>query len=141
DNALGAIARGVWEEIQNNADAIQSARPKVSKNSAGYLIWDVWNKETDIFDLTKLFVGAQGTTGIITEITYMLVPIEQESVLLVSFVRDIESVPQVVSLLKQSDLETLEMYDDHTFKFAVKFFPDFLKNKGLWQSIRFVFSF
>lgn len=141
DNALGHIARDIWKIISEYTDDIQKARPTTSKNASGYLIWDVWNPETEMVDLTKLFVGAQGTTGIITEITYKLVPIEKESVVMVSFVRDIALVPEIVNRLKQFDLETLEMYDDHTFKFAVKFFPDFFKKRGVFSAIRFGLSF
>ncbi len=141
DTALGHIARDVWGTISKHGDAIKNARPTTSKNASGYLVWDIWNEEQQIVDLTKLFVGAQGTTGVITEITYKLVPIEKESVVMVSFVRDIALVPEMVNRLKQFDLETLEMYDDHTFKFAVKFFPDFLKKRGFFSAIRFALGF
>ncbi len=140
-DALGKLARVTWQLLQEHRDNIIAAQPKTSKNASGYLIWDVWNRETGIFDLTKLFVGAQGTTGFITEITYGLVPVETESVLLVTFVKDIELIPQLVTELKKSDLETLEMYDDHTFKFAVKFFPDFLKKRGPIAALRFAIGF
>lgn len=141
ETALGHIARDIWRLISENTEAIIKAKPTTSKNAAGYLLWDIWDETTQTVDLTKLFVGAQGTTGFITEITYKLVPIEKESVVMVSFVRDISLVPEIVNRLKQFDLETLEMYDDHTFKFAVKFFPDFLKKRGLLAAIRFGFSF
>ena len=41
----------------------------------------------------------------------------------------------------QFNPETLEAYDDKTMKLAVKFFPDFLKNKGLLGMIKFMWSF
>ena len=37
--------------------------------------------------------------------------------------------------------ETLETYDDKTMRLAVKFFPDFLKNKGFIGMIKFMWSF
>lgn len=141
ETALGTIARDVWKIISENNKAIQKAKPTTSKNAAGYLVWDVWNEKEQIVDLTKLFVGAQGTTGFITEITYALVPIETESVVMVSFVRDINLIPKIVDRLKELDLETLEMYDDHTFKFAVKFFGDFLKKRTPWSALQFIVSF
>lgn len=141
EGALATLARTVWELINNHESLIREKKPITSKNASGYLIWDVWNPATGIFDLTKLFVGAQGTTGIITEITYRLVPIETQSALLVSFVRDINELPQLVDRLAPFHPEALEMYDDHTFSFAVRFFPDFLKEKGVWQSLKFGLSF
>lgn len=141
EGALAHIARDIWKLIQENETAIAAGKPVTSKNASGYLIWDVWNPETGIFDLTKLFVGAQGTTGIITEITYTLVPVETKSSLLVSFVRDINELPELVNRISPFHPETLELYDDNTFKFAVKFFPDFLKQKGLLQAIKFTIQF
>lgn len=141
NGALAEIARIVWDLIRNNEQVIQGGKPGTSKNASGYLIWDVWNPETGIFDLTKLFVGAQGTTGVITEITYALAPIETESALLVSFVQDIDELPELVRRLQPLAPETLELYDDHTFRFAVKFFPDFLRDKGLLGSLKFGLSF
>jgi FAD/FMN-containing dehydrogenase len=37
--------------------------------------------------------------------------------------------------------ESLESYDDATMKLAIKFFPDFLKKKGLWGMVKFMWSF
>ncbi len=42
---------------------IKNAKPNVSKNSMGYTLWRVWDRETGIFDLTKLIVGSEGTLG------------------------------------------------------------------------------
>src|SRR3990167_2150971 len=37
-----SIYRGLRELIEKNRDEIEAARPSVSKNSAGYFLWDVW---------------------------------------------------------------------------------------------------
>src|SRR5690606_17276225 len=80
DVFLGKVYRDVYALIKNNWDIIQERKPTTSKNSAGYYIWDViqapsiekFEEGIGFFDPTKLVVGAQGTTGIITEITYKL---------------------------------------------------------------------
>jgi FAD/FMN-containing dehydrogenase len=128
---------------------VYKEKPITTKNSAGYLLWDVIQAPSvdafvqgqGHFDLTKLFVGAQGTTGIITQITYKLVPAETRSDLLLIYVKDMKTVPELVKILQQSDLEMLEMYDDHTFKIGVKFFKDFLKDKGFFGAIRYALRF
>lgn len=141
DTFEGRLYRFVWNIIQRNKDEIKKAKPITTKNSSGYLVWDVWDEENQIFDLTKMIVGAQGTTAIITEITYKLVSIEAYSNLLVLFVNKSTDLPKIVEKLSNFDVETMEVYDKHTFKFAIRFFKDFLKDKGLFGVISYAFNF
>ncbi|HEY0964382.1 MAG TPA: FAD-binding oxidoreductase, partial [Candidatus Paceibacterota bacterium] len=69
----GEIYRRVEALILDNKETIRENRPTVSKNSAGYAVWNVWNEAEDTFDMTQLFVGSQGTLGLISEITFDLV--------------------------------------------------------------------
>lgn len=141
DTFEGRLYRSIWNIYKRNDEDIANAKPGTTKNSSGYLIWDVWDEKTQMFDLTKLVVGAQGTTGIITEITYKLVPVETHSNLLVMFAKNINVIPEMVQDLQELDVETIEVYDDHTFKFAVKFFRDFLKDKGVVGALKYFFNF
>ncbi len=81
----GKVYRELLEMINKNSESIQKARPNVSKNSAGYDLWDIWKEDTETFDLTKLIVGSQGTLGIVTKITLKLEPIVKASKLMVVF--------------------------------------------------------
>jgi FAD/FMN-containing dehydrogenase len=137
----GEIYRKIWYLTQRAKTDIDEAKPKTSKNSSGYLIWDVWDEKTQMFDLTKLVVGAQGTTGIITEITYGLTPKPKTSTMMVSFVKNFEPVPELVEKLLETNPDTLEVYDDNTVKFATRFFGDMVADKGLWEVIRFGLRF
>ena len=141
ENSFGRICRRTWNVLKRSEDDIKAGKPKTSKNSSGYLIWDVWDEERKVFDMTKLFVGAQGTTGIITEITYKLVSTENHSKLLVVFVKDLKQIPELTKELLTFDLESLEVYDDNTIKFAIKFFRSFLKDKGVSGIFRYVINF
>lgn len=154
----GNLYAELYELIKKNWSLIQEHKPKTSKNAAGYYLWNVIQCEpsatcnmqnalldfengTGVFDLTKLIVGAQGTTGIITEITYKLVDEKPARDLLVVYVRDLKVVPELVEKLMQSDLEMLEMYDDNTFKIGMKFFKDFIKDKGFFGAIKYSLRF
>ena len=121
----GEIYKKVFEIIKNNFDKIKSAKPKVSKNSAGYNIFDVWDGGS--FDMTKLLTGSQGTLGIITEAKLVLVPVKKYSKLLVIFLNDLNLLPKIVNTILEFKPESFETYDDHTFKLAVKFLPQIMK--------------
>lgn len=122
----GEIYRKTYDLIENNYEIIKSAKPHVSKNCAGYSLWNVWDRTT--FDLTKLFTGSEGTLGVTTEITFKLVEPKPQTKLLVIFVRDLEKLPKIVETVLRHKPETFESYDDNTLKFAIRFFPDIMRS-------------
>lgn len=142
----GTVYREIVELINENAAAIKKAEPKTSKNSAGYALWKVWDPSkadapNELFDLSQLIVGSQGTLGIVTEITFKLMPIAKAHELLVVFLDDLTHLGDIVDELLSYKPESLESYDDKTFKLAMKFFSDFVKTKGLFGTMKFAFSF
>ncbi len=124
------IYRKMHELITVNWDLIQSARPMVSKNSCGYYLWNVLDKEKGVFDLTKLIVGSQGTFGLITEIEFALVKPKKHSRLLIVFLKDMKLLAATAAHVMSFKPESFESYDDHTFKVALKFLPQLMKQMG-----------
>ncbi|HYE22281.1 MAG TPA: FAD-binding oxidoreductase [Verrucomicrobiae bacterium] len=124
-NFEGKIYRDVYKLIEDNYDLIKSAKPSVSKNSAGYYLWEVWDHKT--FDLSKLIVGSQGTLGIITRAKLNLIPVKKHSELLVMFLKDLKPLAEIVNVIKPYKPETFESFDDHTLSLAVRFLPDMVK--------------
>ncbi|MBI5798982.1 MAG: FAD-binding oxidoreductase [Candidatus Yonathbacteria bacterium] len=122
----GEIYRRMHELLEKDYDAIKRAKPKVAKNSTGYALWNVWDKKT--FDLTKLFTGSEGTLGIFTEIEFALIKPKEHRKLVVIFLRDFSNLSEVVAKVLMHKPETFESYDDHTFRFAIRFFPDIVKS-------------
>lgn len=126
----GNLYKQTFELLEAHYDRIQAAQPKVSKDSTGYHLWNVWNRETGIFDLTKLFVGAQGTLGLISEGTMRLVPHKAHSGLLVMFLRDIDDLGELIPAVLKHNPATFESFDDKTLWLSIKFMPSFLKMLG-----------
>lgn len=125
----GDIYRRMHALIEGHYDMLKEAKPKVSKNSAGYYLWNVLDKEKKTFDLTKLLVGSQGTLGLNTEVTFRLIRPHTHSRLLVMFLKekDEKILPQLINHVLEFHPESFESYDDHTFRVAMKLFPQIVK--------------
>lgn len=126
----GKLYRDLFSLIQNNITAIINAKPDVTKNSAGYSLWDVFDINTNTFDITKLIIGSQGTLGIITEITFSLVPPELASRILVIFLNKLSELTSLTGQVLKYQPESFESYDNNTFRLAIKFFPEIIKRIG-----------
>ncbi|MES2087435.1 MAG: FAD-binding oxidoreductase [Patescibacteria group bacterium] len=124
---LGYVYRKMFTLIDSNYDVIASAKPSVSKNSAGYYLWNVYDKVKGVFDLTKLFVGSQGTLGLITEATLSLVKPKPFSSMLIIFLPSLDPLAEITQKILKFKPESFESFDDHTFKVAMKFFPAIVK--------------
>jgi FAD/FMN-containing dehydrogenase len=122
----GEVYRGVRDIIKKHKKTIDAAKPDVSKNSAGYAIWNVWQGKT--FDLTKLIVGSQGTLGMLTEATVGLVRKKKHSRMAVVFLHDFRWVGELVNEALKFDPESIESYDDKTLTVALKFWRDVIKS-------------
>lgn len=126
----GDLYKQTFELLEAHYDQIQAAKPNVSKDSTGYHLWNVWNRDTGVFDLTKLFVGAQGTLGLISEGTLKLVPHRPHSGLLVLFLKDIDDLGELIPAVLKHNPATFESFDDKTLWLSIKFMPSFLKLLG-----------
>jgi len=140
-NLEGTIYRDLDELLTNNAAAITAAKPKVSKNSAGYALWNIKNKERDTFDLAQLVTGSQGTLALTTKMKLRLVREQGYRSMLVVFLNDLEHLPEVVRRVLPFTPESFESYDDHTFGLAIRFLPHMLSSLGFLGALRLAFSF
>lgn len=128
----GQVYKQLFELVESNYDQIKAAKPHVSKNSTGYNLWDVWDRQTGVFDLCKLIVGAQGTLGFVTDIHFRLVASKRHSGLLVLFMKDINDLGKVIPKVLESKPATFESFDDATLRLSIRFMPSFLKLLG-WR--------
>ena len=136
DDFEGNVYRQTFELLDRNYDEIQAAAPKVSKDSTGYHLWNVWKRDTGIFDLTKLFIGAQGTLGIVTDVRVNLVPKASHSGTLVCYMKDIDNLGVVIPAVLAHKPLTFECFDDNTLWLSFKFIFAFVTKLGFWPWIQ-----
>lgn len=137
----GNIYKNIFDLIDKNYDVIKAAKPDVTKNSAGYFLWNIYSRETKIFDLTQLWVGAQGTLGMFLEGDLELVPVQKHRDMLVIYLHDTSHLQQIIKEVLELNPESFESYDDNTLKLALRYFPEFAKQLGPFGMIEAGFAF
>lgn len=135
NNAYAEVLKGTFEMIEKNEKKILQARPKVTKNTAGYQIWDILDGSVASFkrgkakmDLTRLIAGSQGSVGIITSITMRTLPISTGSELITIPVFDLPDAGKIIVKALEYDPVNVELFDGLTFEMALKH-PDFFKKR------------
>ncbi len=136
DDFEGRLYSETFELLDKNYDEIQAAAPHVTKDSTGYHIWNVWKRDTGMFDLTKLFVGSQGTLGIVTDVNVKLVPAPAHSGTLVCYMKDIDQLGDVIPAVLAHKPATFECFDDNTLWLSFKFFFSFIKKLGFFPWVK-----
>lgn len=123
----GQIYTKLDEMINSNWDLIKDSKPKVSKNSAGYALWDI-KRSDGSFDLSQLFVGAQGTLGVITEAMLYHVPYNSHTTLLVGFFDSVKKLQEAVIEIAPLIPSAQEVVDHNVIDFVLNNRPAVVKN-------------
>lgn len=107
--------RDVLVLAQSHAELISGKRPTVSKNSCGYNLFGlVDGLALGQFDLPKLFIGSEGTLGIMSEATLRLVDKPKATLTALIHFRHLEDVGAAVPLLLALQPSALEVMDANT---------------------------
>ncbi len=85
----GEIYRSVDKLIEEHKEVIEKGYPSVAYNTAGYNLAGIKLKDGS-FDLTPLFVGSQGTLGIVTEITSETEAYNPETIVFAAFFDEVQ---------------------------------------------------
>lgn len=147
----GEIYRSIDGLIEENAGLIEEGKSmaKYKRNSAGYNIFNVRAKEG--LDLTPLFIGSQGSLGIITEATLSLVPhnpLTHMALVSLESLKDLHEVlpkiielePSILDMINKSAIQQISRLNPHQLKglidypaAAIHLFVEFDDQKELVQ--------
>ncbi len=130
----GNLYKQIYELIEQHYDVIKAAKPKVSKDSTGYHIWDVWDRETGVFDMNQIIIGSQGTLGFVTDIHFRLVPAPRFAGTLVVFLRDLDVLGRLINKVVDRKPSSFEGFDNYTLMLSFKLFYYFHKTLG-WRGM------
>lgn len=126
----GNLYKQIYELIEDNYDEIKAAQPRVSKDSTAYHLWNVWDRQTGIFDLNQIIIGSQGTLGFVTDIIFRLIPAPKHSGTLVVFLRDISQLGELINTALKHKPATFEGFDNYTLMLSFKLFFYFHQTLG-----------
>ncbi|MFA9428333.1 FAD-binding and (Fe-S)-binding domain-containing protein [Natronorubrum sp. A-ect3] len=121
DDREAAIYRTVRGLVEEHADEIEARYPDLKRNVSGYnlnkVIYENEAGET-VINLSKLFVGAESTLGVIVEAEISLVTLPEETALVLYCFTDLLEALEAVPEALEFGPSAVELMDDEMFRLA-----------------------
>ncbi len=118
ENNFTDIEKAVLALYDQYNAKLKEAVGNVKKAASGYRLDKV--VENGTFSTIPLFVGAQGTLGIVTKAVLKLSPIPKHTELVVISADNLLDLPEILRVAFEHNPESLETFDINTFKQAKK---------------------
>jgi FAD/FMN-containing dehydrogenase/Fe-S oxidoreductase len=123
DDREAAVYRTVREVVEENEDEIADRYPDLKRRVSGYNL-DRVVYENDagerVMNLAKLFVGSEGTLGVIVEAELSLVTVPEETALALYCFDDLVKAMEAVPVALEYDVSAVELMDDEVFRMAAE---------------------
>lgn len=117
----GELYRAVDGLVADHENAIydydDNRKSYLSRDNVGYALADVFSKDGSC-DLTPLFVGSQGTLGVITEAIIKVAPYSPHKSVIVAGFSSTKAMVEAVNLALAMDPSSIEMIDQALIKYA-----------------------
>ncbi len=120
----GEVYRRTTDLLEKNKHIIASRRTHTVKNAAGYALWELWDDHEEMFNLSRLFIGAQGTLGVVTEAELKLVKPGKYQRMIVTPISDLDTLAEIVNTTLRYEPITCETFDHFTYELAEKYYPE-----------------
>ncbi|CQR52623.1 Anaerobic glycerol-3-phosphate dehydrogenase subunit C [Haloferax massiliensis] len=115
------IYRTVRGLVENHESEIENRYPSLKRSVSGYNLQKVIYENDDgeeVINLSKLFVGAEGTLGVIVEATVSLVTKPDETALALYCFDDLVEAMEAVPEALEFPVSAVELMDDEVFRLA-----------------------
>jgi FAD/FMN-containing dehydrogenase len=116
----GEIYRKLDGLIEDNQDLLNGIASVGLRDNTGYGRLSQVKKRDGSFDLTPLFIGSQGTLGIISEIVLKTEYVSKDQTVIVAVVADTEIARDAADALKSLEPSSLETIDGRLYDAAIK---------------------
>jgi FAD/FMN-containing dehydrogenase/Fe-S oxidoreductase len=117
---LYETVRGLVEE---HHEEIEARYPTLKRAVSGYNLHKVRYEDADgndVINLSKLFVGAEGTLGVVVEATVSLVTVPEETAVVLYCFDDLVDAMRAVPEALAYDASAVELMDDEVFRLAAR---------------------
>ena len=123
DDREAEIYRTVRALVEDNESEIESRYPDLKRRVSGYnldrVIYENDDGET-VINLAKLYVGSEGTLGVIVEATIGLVSVPEETALVLYCFEDLVDAMKAVPEALEFGVSAVELMDDEVFRLAAE---------------------
>jgi FAD/FMN-containing dehydrogenase/Fe-S oxidoreductase len=123
DDREAHVYETVRSLVEDNQEEIAERYPDLKRRVSGYnldrIIYE--NEDGDeVINLSKLFVGSEGTLGVMVEATVELVTVPEETALALYCFEDLVDSMKAVPEALEFDVSAVELMDDEVFRLAAE---------------------
>lgn len=118
-NGVAAYETKVRRLLDRNAELIKDEKPATEVNQAGYNVFDLQSEGgSPRVDLTRLFVGSEGTLGIITEAKLRTIPIPRHRGVVLLFFHSLDVAARAAVEISNSGVVACDLLDRRLLSLA-----------------------
>ncbi len=121
DDREAEIYETVRNAVEENQSEIEERYPDLKRSVSGYNLDRVIDENEEgerVINLSKLFVGSEGTLGVIVEAELSLVTVPDETALALYCFDDLVDAMKAVPVALEYDVSAVELMDDEVFRLA-----------------------